>query len=232
MLENLNVPGEVVLLGLCGSKAYGLDTPTSDEDYRGVYLTAARDLWTFNRPAETVERVTDTVDVSVHEVQKFMKLAMGGNPSVLEVLWLPEYVTRTREGFWLTDNRQLFLSGKVRSSFCGYAQSQVAEVKKMHARPDFGDLGSKVEKVGRHAFRLMLQGYDLVTTGELTVRLRTDQVDGCWAAGELARTEPDVFAATMTALYERIVQAKSVLPPNPDTAAVNCLLQQFRETTL
>src|SRR5690606_22378752 len=71
-------------------------------------------------------------DMQVMELTKFVRLAVNNNPSVLETLF-------TEESEWvislpimkpLIDNREKLLSKMVKSSFCGYAVSQLNRAKR------------------------------------------------------------------------------------------------------
>src|SRR5437868_11290114 len=59
----------VILLGVVGSTAYGLDTESSDKDYLGIYQAPTRMLLGLREPAGTyVEHQPD--DRTLHELGK------------------------------------------------------------------------------------------------------------------------------------------------------------------
>src|SRR5687767_11333145 len=130
MPSELSLPGHPILAGVVGSQAYGLATPTSDTDILGIYVTPTLHHFRLNPPAETVDgKVSvDGVpagDATWHEVAKFARLALKCNPTVLELLWLPEYTVEEAEGQDLLDIRSAFLSAKyVRDAYLGYATQQ------------------------------------------------------------------------------------------------------------
>src|ERR1044072_586656 len=88
----------VLLLGVIGSTAYGLAGPDSDVDRLGVFAVPTVELHGLERPAES--KVTYEPDVTLHEAAKFCRLALAGNPTVTELLWLPSrlYEVRTPPG--------------------------------------------------------------------------------------------------------------------------------------
>ena len=127
------LPGKLILKGVLGSKAYGLDTPESDTDYKGVYVANTLDLVSLHRPPETVHAVGDTEDVDFHEVGKFIKLAMASNPTILEILFLDEYVVLTDEGKWIVNVNWMFPSTKgVANAYGGYATQQLKKLRHAH----------------------------------------------------------------------------------------------------
>lgn len=67
-----------------GSRAYGLNTADSDWDFKGVIVGPRAWYLGFVGGPEQVELGPDHVR---YELRKFMRLAAGGNPTLLEVLF-------------------------------------------------------------------------------------------------------------------------------------------------
>jgi predicted nucleotidyltransferase len=79
------------LLVQSGSKAYGIDVEGSDDDYVGVFVPRLIDLVSM----AGVERDTyaeNDPDFTIHEIGKFCRLALKGNPAILETLWNPNLI--------------------------------------------------------------------------------------------------------------------------------------------
>lgn len=114
---------------LYGSKAYGTNIATSDTDIRGVAIAPKECYLGFLNRFEQAE--FKEPDAVIYELQKFMKLASDANPSVIEVLFTDErdHLRVEPLGQLLLDNRELFLSKKVRYSFAGYAMSQLKRIE-------------------------------------------------------------------------------------------------------
>lgn len=109
-----NVRQHTILLTVFGSRAYGTHTPQSDVDLRGVAIPPAAYFHGFAHEFEQVDqpaalapfrqdltpeeqRIVDRegkVDGSVYDIRKFMRLAAGGNPSILEALFCREEEVR------------------------------------------------------------------------------------------------------------------------------------------
>lgn len=68
-----------------GSKAYGTDTPESDTDIKGFYVPPTRAILGLDQPPEQLE--SKDPDVVYYEIGKFVRLALKGNPAILETLW-------------------------------------------------------------------------------------------------------------------------------------------------
>jgi len=86
-LESDNIIFEAV----CGSKAYGLDTPTSDTDIRGVFISPKTDFYAMDFPDQLAN---DSNDIVYYELSKFIHLLQKNNPNVLELLAVPEECIR------------------------------------------------------------------------------------------------------------------------------------------
>lgn len=163
-----------LLKGLVGSKAYGLGTPTSDDDYLSVYAVPTEKTWVLDGFKETV--VEKEPDHTAHEAIKFAKLAMSCNPTVLELMWLPRenYVIWTALGQNLIDIRQSFLCReKVHASYLGYAKSQLLRMDRQQRKDESDDeaIDRRIAKNARHMARLLLQLADLEVRGTLQINL-------------------------------------------------------------
>lgn len=85
----------VLLSGIVGSTAYGLAKPGSDIDRLGLFAADTTAFHGLHGPAES--HVTTNPDRTLHEAAKWCRLALGGNPTVMELVWLPDdlYEVRT-----------------------------------------------------------------------------------------------------------------------------------------
>jgi predicted nucleotidyltransferase len=119
-----------ILLTRHGSHAYGLNTPTSDEDFKGVAVPPREYFLGFASVFEQAE--SSAPDLVVYEVRKFFRLARDCNPNIVEVLYTDpaDHLVRTPVGERLLAGRDLFLSRKARHTFSGYA---IAQLKRLSA---------------------------------------------------------------------------------------------------
>lgn len=123
----------IILLGLGGSHAYGMETETSDIDIRGVATNSAYNILTGQDFEQVVETNTDTV---IYSFNKIVDLLCSCNPNTIEILGLkPEhYLYLTPAGRELVNNRHMFLSKRAIHSFGGYANSQLRRMEHKAAR--------------------------------------------------------------------------------------------------
>jgi predicted nucleotidyltransferase len=121
-----------ILLVTHGSRAYGLNTPTSDVDIKGVAVPPAEYFLGFNQRFEQGE--SKDPDMVVYDVRKFFSLAADCNPNIIEVLWADEgdFRVLTPEGQRLREARKLFLSREARFTFSGYAHAQLKRIRLHH----------------------------------------------------------------------------------------------------
>ncbi len=124
----------VLALTPFGSNLYGTSVPTSDTDYRGVYLPELSDC-VMNRIADTRDDIIHTaarsvtptygelpkLDVTYFSLQKLVGMALEGQSVAIEMLCAPTVATSP---VWesLRSNRKRFFT-KQMASFMGYAKS-------------------------------------------------------------------------------------------------------------
>lgn len=216
----------VLLSGVVGSTAYGLAGPDSDIDRLGMYAAPTVAFHGLHPPvgkAATVVR--NNPDVTMHEAGKFAALCLSGNPTVTELLWLDIYETVTDHGRDLVDMRSAFLSAKrCRDAYFGYATGQ------FHRLLDTGQFQSKmrkrVEKHARHLLRLLDQGFELYSTGHLTIRVADPS--RYVEFGQRVAQDCEAARAVLAEAEERFDSAASILPERPDEARVERWLRAVR----
>ena len=118
---------------VAGSQAYGLDTPESDLDVRGVCIPPRRYLLGLS-PFEQWEHQEEAGDVVIYALAKFVRLALACNPNVIELLHTdPRHVLFVNDyGRRLLEHRHLFLSKRAGQSFTEYAISQLRRIERHH----------------------------------------------------------------------------------------------------
>ena len=118
---------------VAGSQAYGLDTPESDLDVRGVCIPPRRYLLGLS-PFEQWEHQEEAGDVVIYALAKFVRLALACNPNVIELLHTdPRHVLFVNDyGRLLLEHRHLFLSKRAGQSFTEYAISQLRRIERHH----------------------------------------------------------------------------------------------------
>lgn len=225
----MSKPENIILEAVVGSTAYGLNTENSDVDIKGVYLLPTKEVLSMGFNQEHTTKDHTDPDWVYHEVGKFMKLVLNGNPTVTELLYADDYTQLSPVGQLLIDNRDAFLSTKaVMNAYRGYAFSQA---KKLNNRTEQGldgydsSLKNRFAKHTRHCFRLLMQARQLLETGTLTLKVTPEQREYLFAMGEKTADEVVEEFMRQDAEFENIV---SVLPDKPDVKRLNDLLYKIR----
>ena len=142
---------ELMVLSVAGSHLYGNSRPSSDVDYRGVFLApnntklgligkveqleGKESLDLFNALVEAgVPNLEPTTDIVIYELNRFCELALDNNPNIMDILCYdyknPKFTKYiSTKGEELLDNKSLFLSSKLKHTFSGYAMAQLKRIK-------------------------------------------------------------------------------------------------------
>lgn len=219
----------ILLQGVVGSTAYGLAHADSDIDRLGVFAAPTHLFHGLRLPIDKADatHVTKDPDLTMHEARKMAILCLTANPTMTELLWLPDelYETRTPLGDELIDLRVAFASAKrVRDAYFGYATAQFKRLL------ETGEFQSKMRrrqaKHGRHLLRLLDQGYGYYATGRLDVRVENPQryLD----FGDRVAANPEAARPALAQAEADFAAVRSPLPERPDEATVEAWLQRVR----
>ena len=131
--DNEHLGKNIILLGLGGSHAYGMDKDDSDLDIRSVALNSKQEILLGTDFEQVVDVDTDT---TVYSFNKMIQLLTSNNPNMLEILGLkPEHYLYLNDiGRELLDHRKMFLSKICIHSFGGYSQAQFRRLQNKAAR--------------------------------------------------------------------------------------------------
>ena len=160
-----------ILKVVVGSQAHGLATPESDIDYRGVFICPLTDIVDMKHKDNTgnIQWYEDSTgegkqDQSIYELKHFLNLAVGSNPSILEVLVSPVKES-TPEGDELRSLFPLLWSSLgVYSAFGGYSHNQLKKfIDEKDARP---------WKYMTARMRVLMLGIELLRYGTMTVNVQ------------------------------------------------------------
>jgi len=220
-------------LGLCllvqsGSKAYGISVEGSDDDYVGVFVPSLERFLSLRGFGPETHAANDP-DFTLHEIGKFCRLALKGNPAILETLWNPNVLSQSPIGEALVSMRRSFLHRGSLEVYVDYAGSQLKKMVKgkgLHAKG-----GAYNGKYGAHLIRLLHSGLDLAETGEVTVRV----------SPKLATTLLDIRSGKLTMedvlrkarpLLEKLkgLTRENSLPARADEERINALVQEARQS--
>jgi hypothetical protein len=216
-----------LLLGVVGSHAYGLARPDSDIDRLGVYAAPTIEFHGLNPPtAKQATRHTTDPDLTMHEAGKYARLALACNPTVMELLWLPEHEAITPLGRRLVVLRRQVLSAKlVRDSYLGYATQQFVKLKQAGRFPDVPV--ARVAKHARHLLRLVEAGTHLWVTGRLVLKV-PDAARVFEFGDRVADGDTEAAKWVIRRAEETFCHSPTVLPDRPDTDSVERWLLDVR----
>lgn len=166
---------------LGGSHSYGLSTPNSDVDLRGVFInTDAQHILGLNSNAKQFNQNQNNVNDEVFwELRHFLGLLSNGNTQALEMVYASDYLEKTPEFDLIKlQKEKLISSRKLISVLKGYAQSE----RKLANGERTGKLGGKrKEALDKHGFspknfvqllRLLWAGQIFYDFGEFPVNIR------------------------------------------------------------
>ncbi len=121
--EEVHNNNEVLLLQcISGSKAYGLNTPQSDTDIRGIFYLSRSEFYGLSY---TDQVANPSNDIVYYEVKKYIELLSRNNPNILELLNTPPDCILYRHPILDLVKPDIFLSKLCLQTFAGYALTQV-----------------------------------------------------------------------------------------------------------
>lgn len=132
-VEQLRKSGTIIFEGIVGSQSYGIATPESDVDKKGVFIQDLDSILGFGY----VEQVNDdNNDQTFYEVRRFLQLIGQNNPNILELLNLPDDCIIHKDPVFdlVLENKEKFITKICRSSFGGYAIDQIRKARGLNKK--------------------------------------------------------------------------------------------------
>jgi predicted nucleotidyltransferase len=130
-LDTLRKSGAIILECISGSKAYGLATPTSDTDIKGVFILPQNQFFSLNQ----VEQINnESNDIVYYELRKFIELLKRNNPNILELLNMPKECILYKHPLFDQIRLEFFLSKLCENSFANYAFSQIKKARGLNKK--------------------------------------------------------------------------------------------------
>jgi len=213
----------IIFRCVVGSRAFGLDTSSSDTDRRGIYLPPADLQWSLFAIPEQLEN--EETQETYWELGKFLKLALKANPGILECLYTPRIEDATELAQELLAIRGIFLSKLVYQTYNGYVLSQFKKLEQ-----DLRTRGAIKWKHAMHLIRLLLSGISVMREHAVPVRVEEHR-DRLLAirGGELPWDEVDAWRLDLHREFDAAF-ASSTLPDLPDAERANGFLLKARRS--
>ena len=219
--SNQGLFDRVIYRCVVGSRAFGLDTDASDVDRRGIYLPPADLQWSLFGVPEQLEN--EASEECYWELQKFLVMALKGNPNILECLYTPlvEHATPLAEE--LLAMREVFLSRLVYQTYNGYVMSQF---KRMQA--SLRNQGRIKPKHVMHLIRLLLSGIHVLREGLVPVDVGEHR-ERLFAIkrGEMPWDEVEAWRKQLHKEFDQ-ANAETKLPERPNYERANEFLVRAR----
>lgn len=121
----------IVFECISGSRAYGLDTPESDTDIKGVYIAPVERFFGFQSESQISG---DANNVTYYELGRFFELLCKNNPTALEMLFTPQTCIRKGREFLERIEASRFLSRQCEYSFARYAYGQIKKARGLNKK--------------------------------------------------------------------------------------------------
>lgn len=225
--------GKIVLSGIVGSTAYGLGHSGSDRDRLGMFIAPTEQLLVLDdylgsHDAPETVVFHEPSDAQFHEAGKYVRLALSCNPTATELLWLNEYEVEDSFGGRLIRLREDCLSApRVKDAYLGYAKTQLMRILERKPEEEGGMNERRMRKHALHMARLVRQGHELYTTGQLTVKV----ADPGWYR-EFQSGTKEQWAAWFETAREKFDAASTVLPEVPRRDRLGAWLLDVRYANL
>lgn len=136
----------------------------------------SEDTWTYRSKPEGVRSEAGDVDFTAYGLQKYLRLALNNNPTLLLALFAPEEFIRRHDvhGLQLQALHPYIVSKRCYEPFKHYMRAQHERLLGLRGqrnvtRPELVEKFGYDTKYAAHIVRLGIQGKELLLTGRLTL---------------------------------------------------------------
>jgi predicted nucleotidyltransferase len=138
-IEELKKSNSIIFECISGSRAYGLATPNSDTDIRGVFILPKEQFYSLDYVGQINN---ETNDIAYYELRKFIELCSKNNPNILEMLNVPDECILYKQPLFDDIKKEIFLSKLCKNTFANYAFTQIKKARGLNKK-----IVNPVEKV-------------------------------------------------------------------------------------
>lgn len=236
-----------ILRTVVGSGLHGISVGTDDHDEMGIFVPPpeyvlglqrqwpdghSSDQYVSRTQPEGVRSGVGDTDLTIYSLQKYLRLAAGGNPTVLLPLFASgdKVLVSSPLGEHLRANATMFASRKAIRKFLGYLNDQYVRLtgggrqSRVPNRPEVVEQHGFDTKYAAHALRLAYQGIEFARTGRITLPMPQDEREHVLAV----RQGHFTFEVTLRLIQEQekaldtiYVNDESPHPEEPDWARIN-----------
>jgi predicted nucleotidyltransferase len=235
--ESIAEPNTIVRV-VVGSTVHGLAIEgTDDRDEMGVCLEPPEyviglnhfEQWVYRDKPVGVRSEPGDLDLTVYGARKYVRLLLGGNPTILLLLFVPKEYTilETRNGASLRIQGSQWISRRAGFAFLGYLNAQKERLagergQKRVNRPELVEKYGYDTKYAGHVIRLGYQGIELMNTGRISLPMKDPERTYVREIRGGAHTLEAVLArAAILEAELKFAIDKSILPEESDFNAAN-----------
>lgn len=154
-----------------GSRLHGLDTPSSDWDYRGIHISPLKDVLSPFSKLKNTSWIEGDEDNTSYELASFCKDATKGNATILEVFFSDKVIETSDIADEMRQNWQKFIDTRhFIAASRGYAHNQWNKFY------NFEDIGAnqqhRTAKFAVAFLRVMWQCEQFLLTGDFKCNLK------------------------------------------------------------
>jgi len=130
-IEELKEKGWIIYECISGSRAYGLEVPTSDTDIKGVFLLPKEKYYGL----QYIPQISnESNDIVYYELGRYIDLLEKNNPNILELLATPTDKILQKHPLLEAIKPELFISKRCKDTFGGYAFTQVKKARGLNKK--------------------------------------------------------------------------------------------------
>jgi hypothetical protein len=239
---------QTILETIVGSTLHGtsVDDGLEDLDLMAIVLEDKldfigfnpKDTWVTRTKPEGVRSEAGDTDYVAYGLNKYLSLALKGNPTILLALFASPISIRqiTKEGRELQALAPKIISKKVFAPFRGYMDQQhkrlLGTAGQMNVtRPELIEKYGFDTKYAGHIIRLGIQGKQLLDTGRLILPMNKSDRD-LVVGVRTGKYTLDQVSELVKELESQLVSSynTSILPENPDTLYVeNWMIKSYMD---
>lgn len=178
-----------ILRAPVGSTIHGLHVEgTDDRDEMGVCIEPLKATVGFHEFEQYIYRTAaeregkqdapsspGDLDLTIYSLRKFLRLAMQGNPTIINLLFVPQSLCNVRDalGAQLQELTPFIISRQAGRRYLGYLEAQRQRIlgergQKKVNRPELEAKHGYDTKYAMHMLRLGYQGVELLESGHIT----------------------------------------------------------------
>lgn len=132
-INDLKAQNLILLECICGSKAYGLDTKTSDTDIKGVFYLPKSYYYGLHK--DYIAQVSnESNDIVYYELGRFIELLLQNNPNMMELLAICDDKLLYKHPIMDSFKPEWFISKLCQQTFVGFANAQIKKAQGLNKK--------------------------------------------------------------------------------------------------